>query len=84
MTVTTTIGFAAATCTTISYAPQVLKLWRTRSASDISASMFLLMVTGIILWLVYGTIIGDLPLILANAVALCLTGTILAFKLCFG
>jgi MtN3 and saliva related transmembrane protein len=84
VTFTMAIGFSAATCTTIAFVPQALKAWRTRSTTDISARMFLLMVAGIILWLIYGTIIGDLPLIVANVVTLCLAGAILALKLRFG
>jgi MtN3 and saliva related transmembrane protein len=78
------IGFAAAACTTIAFLPQALKAWRTRSTADISIGMFLLLVVGIILWLVYGAILGDLPLIAANVVTLCLAGAILVLKLHFG
>jgi MtN3 and saliva related transmembrane protein len=81
---TLAIGFAAAACTTIAFFPQALKAWRTRSTADISIGMFLLLVVGIILWLVYGAILGDLPLIAANVVTLCLAGAILVLKLRFG
>ncbi|MGH6673303.1 MAG: SemiSWEET transporter [Xanthobacteraceae bacterium] len=84
MTATTLIGLAAATCTTVAYVPQVVKAWRSRSTKDVSLSMFLLMATGIILWLVYGAILRDLPLVLANGVTLGLAATILVFKLRFG
>ena len=80
----TALGMAAAFCTTAAYAPQALKAWRSRSTADISLSMFLLMVTGIVLWLVYGLLIADIPLIVANGVTLCLAGTILALKLRHG
>ncbi|HWK98143.1 MAG TPA: SemiSWEET transporter [Pseudolabrys sp.] len=80
----TALGLAAAFCTTTAYAPQALKAWRSRSTADISLSMFLLMVTGIVLWLAYGVLIGDVPLIVANGVTLCLAGTILALKLRHG
>lgn len=81
---TMALGLAAAFCTTLAYAPQALKAWRSRSTADISLSMFLLMVTGIVLWLVYGLLIADVPLIVANGVTLCLAGTILALKLRHG
>lgn len=80
----TALGLVAAFCTTAAYAPQALKAWRSRSTADISLSMFLLMVTGIVLWLVYGVMIADIPLIVANGVTLCLAGTILALKLRHG
>ena len=46
-------GYAAALCTTGAYVPQVLRVWRkTRSTQDISLRMFLVLVTGLTLWLV--------------------------------
>lgn len=80
----TLIGLAAAFCTTIAFLPQVIKTWRTRSTKDISLSMFLVFTTGIFLWLVYGIIIGDVPLITANGITLVLSSTILYFKLRHG
>ena len=79
----TWIGIAAAILTTTAFAPQAFKVWRTRSTRDVSLAMFLLMVTGIVLWLVYGLLIGDLPLIVANAVTLLLAGAILVAKIRF-
>ena len=78
------VGLLAATCTTVSFMPQVVRAWRTRSTQDISAWMFVLLVTGNALWLVYGTLIGDLPLVAANVITLALVGTILALKLRHG
>jgi MtN3 and saliva related transmembrane protein len=77
----TALGLLAGTLTTIAFIPQVVKTWRTRSTHDISLWMFSILVAGIIAWLAYGTIIGDLPLIAANAVTLLLAGTILVFKI---
>ena len=81
MTPITLIGLAAAFCTTIAFLPQAIKTWRTRSTKDISLSMFLVFTTGIFLWLVYGVIIRDVPLITANGITFVLSGTILYFKL---
>ena len=78
---TTAIGLGAAGLTTAAFLPQVIKIWRTRRTRDISFGMFLVLCLGICLWLVYGILRGDLPLILANAVTLVLAGTILVFKL---
>ena len=78
------IGFAAATCTTVAYAPQALKVWRTRSTGDISLGMFLVMVLGLGLWLVYGLLSGDAPLVAANAITMVLAGGILFMKLKYG
>lgn len=79
----TWVGIAAALLTTAAFAPQAIQAWRSRSTRDISLTMFLMMVAGIALWLTYGILIGDLPLILANAVTLVLAGAILLAKLRF-
>ncbi|MBR0774185.1 SemiSWEET family sugar transporter [Bradyrhizobium diazoefficiens] len=78
------LGFAAATCTTVAYAPQFIKVWRTRSARDISLGMFLVMLLGLALWLVYGLLSGDAPLVAANAITMLLAGGILVMKLKYG
>lgn len=77
------LGLAAGALTTIAYVPQVMKVWRSRSARDVSLGMFALMVAGIALWLAYGLLIGSLALILANMVTLLLAGLVLVGKLRF-
>ncbi len=79
----TWIGLAAAVLTTAAFAPQAIQAWRSRSTRDVSLAMFTLMVAGITLWLVYGILIGDLPLIVANAVTLVLAASILVAKIRF-
>jgi MtN3 and saliva related transmembrane protein len=66
----TTVGLIAGTLTSIAAIPQVLKTLRTRHARDISIWQPLLLAIGIALWLIYGMLIGDTPLILANIVPL--------------
>jgi len=77
-------GYAAAMCTTSAYVPQVLRVWRTRSTTDISLKMFLVLVTGLSLWLTYGIWRGEWPLIIANSITLMLASTILYFKIRHG
>jgi MtN3 and saliva related transmembrane protein len=77
------IGFMAAILTTVSFAPQAIKAWRTRSTQDVSLTMFVILVAGIMLWLTYGLLIDDAPLIIANAVTLALAGAILVAKIRF-
>ncbi|MBV8697076.1 SemiSWEET transporter [Bradyrhizobium sp.] len=84
MLITTLIGLAAACCTTVSFLPQVIKAWRTQSTRDMSVMMFTLLVTGNSLWLLYGALIGDLPIVAANVITLGLVGAILALKLRYG
>ena len=78
------LGFAAATCTTLAFAPQFLKVWKTRSTEDISLGMFLVLVLGVALWLLYGLLSGDVPLVASNAITLALAGGILVMKLKHG
>ncbi|MFN3461721.1 MAG: SemiSWEET family sugar transporter [Oceanibaculum sp.] len=77
------VGGIAAVLTTLSFLPQVLKAWRSRSARDVSLLMLLLFLAGVLLWLCYGLALGSLPLILANAVTAVLILAILAAKLRF-
>lgn len=81
MSLVTMVGLIAAFCTTISYVPQIGKIWRTGETEDISLKMFLILATGIALWVVYGVLQGDPVIILANSVSLAFLATILFFKL---
>ena len=80
----TLIGMSAGTLTTLAFLPQVLRAWRTRSTADVSLLMFLAMCLGIVLWLIYGLLAGDMPLIIANSITLVLAGAILVAKFRFG
>ncbi len=81
MQLTEIIGFAAAIFTTLAYVPQFMKVWRSRSAKDVSLRMYLMMCTGVFLWLVFGIRLRSLPIILANGVTLVLTLAILGLKI---
>lgn len=81
MDLVTGVGFFAAVLTTLGFLPQVIKTWRTRSTGDISLGMFVVLVAGIILWITYGFLRDDLPLIIGNSVTLFLVSIILFFKL---
>jgi MtN3 and saliva related transmembrane protein len=75
------IGSTAAFCTTLSFLPQLIRVWRRKSARDISLVMFLLFSFGVACWLVYGIGIGSGPIAVANAITLALALAILALKL---
>jgi MtN3 and saliva related transmembrane protein len=83
-TVVTMVGFIAGVLTTAAFIPQVVKVWKTRSARDISLGMYAILVSGIVLWLVYGLLLGSWPIILANILTLVLAVAILVMKLRFG
>ncbi len=75
------IGAVAATLTTVSFVPQALKTFRTRDVSGISLGMYSLFAAGVALWLAYGVLLADWPIIIANAITLALACAVLAMKL---
>ena len=74
------IGYLALFCTTISFIPQVIELYRTKSAKDISTSMYIIYALGMILWLIYTIWIKAVPLIIGNVISLILAIIILTMK----
>lgn len=74
-------GWLATLASVVSFTPQAWKIIRTRQTADISAAMYAVTVTGFALWTVYGALLGQLPLILTNALCLLLSGFILLMKL---
>jgi MtN3 and saliva related transmembrane protein len=78
------IGGIAATLTTCSFIPQVLRVWRTKHTKDISLLMYSLFTLGVALWLVYGVLLDAWPIIIANSITLLLAGTVLVLKIRFG
>jgi len=77
----TILGLAAASATTFAFFPQVMKSWKTGQTKDISLPMYCLMTSGVALWLLYGIFIHDLPIIMANAITLLFTLSILFLKI---
>ena len=75
------LGFAAAFCTTVSFIPQAVKVYKTGKTNDISLGMFVLMAIGVALWDVYGFVIISVPVITANSVTLLLAIYILIMKI---
>jgi MtN3 and saliva related transmembrane protein len=75
------IGSVAAVCTTVSFLPQLLHVWKRKSADDISLTMFLLFNFGLACWLIYGIGLGSVPMMAANGVTLALALAILFLKL---
>ncbi len=81
MNLTTLLGLAAGTLTTIAFIPQLIKTWKSKSAKDLSLEMLLIFSTGVLLWLIYGILRQDWPVIIANSVTLVLTTINLVLKL---
>jgi MtN3 and saliva related transmembrane protein len=75
------LGVAAALCSMVSFAPQLIKIWREKDAGSVSLRMYLVTVAGFSLWLAYGMVIGRWPIAASNAVCLAMSGAILVLKL---
>lgn len=83
MELNTIIGLSAGTLTTISLLPQAIKLYKSKLTRDISFAWTSLLTIGIVLWLIYGIILQDLPLIFANATGGLFSLSILIGKLLY-
>jgi MtN3 and saliva related transmembrane protein len=79
----TYIGFLAGACTTFAFLPQAVQTWKTKSAKDISLGMYLILCSGVILWVTYGILITNYPIIVTNVITLMLAFSILYFKLTY-
>jgi MtN3 and saliva related transmembrane protein len=80
----TTIGFVAGILTSIASIPQVIKTLKSRHVRDISVWQPLLLAFGVGLWMVYGILISDLPLILANITPLICNIVLTGMKIRYG
>lgn len=81
MNYTTIIGLIAGFCTTFAFLPQAIKTIKTKQTSDISLIMYIIINIGVTLWLIYGILRSDLPVILANGIVLIFTLTIMGLKI---
>jgi len=81
MNLSDVVGYAAAILATSAFLPQAIKTLRSRRTQDISLGMYVLLCGGVALWLIYGLMLGAMPIIAANAVTLVLSTTILLMKL---
>ena len=81
METATIIGSLAAIASTLSFTPQAWKIIKSRSTKDISAGMYALTVTGFALWIGYGVLLKQWPLIVPNSICLLLAAFILTMKL---
>lgn len=79
----TWIGLTAGLLTSVASLPQVIKTWRSRHARDLSIWQPILLSLGVALWLVYGMLIRDIPLVLANIIPLLCNLALIAMKIRF-
>ncbi len=75
------VGLSAAIFTTSAFVPQVYKIYKEKNADGISLTMYIILFIGVILWLIYGVLIGSLSIIIANGVTALLQLSIIILKL---
>ena len=76
----TLLGLIAAFCTTVAFIPQVLLIWRRKSAAGVSTGMYCVFCFGVLLWLIYGVIIEAWPIAINNGITLLLVCSVLVMK----
>ena len=81
MNYTTILGLVAASLTTGSFLPQAIKAIKSKHTKDLSLGMYSVLTTGIALWLIYGILVKDIPIIASNCFTLIFTSAILFLKL---
>jgi MtN3 and saliva related transmembrane protein len=84
MSIEILVSAAAATLTTAAFVPQALHIIRHKETRAISLFMYVSFATGVALWLVFGIMIGNWPIIVSNGITLLLALAIIAMKLRFG
>ena len=84
MQISDVLGYVAGTLTTIALVPQAWRSFRTKDVSGISLRMYWIFTLGVAIWLAYGILLGETPMIFANSVSLVLACAVLAMKLRYG
>jgi len=75
------VGSIAATCTTLAFIPQAIHSYKTRDLSGISLPMYSIFTAGVAMWLVYGLLKQDWPIIIANTITVALSAMMLVLKI---
>lgn len=84
MTLTTLLGLVAGALTSVAAIPQVVRAYRTKRVRDISVWQPTILVTGLFLWLGYGLLLHDIPLIAANIFSIICNGAVIVMKIRYG
>lgn len=74
------LGYVAALCTTSAFVPQVLLVWRQRGAPGVSTGMYLIFISGVMLWFWYGLALRAWPVVIANGLTLLLASSVISMK----
>jgi len=76
-------GFSAALLTTIAFLPQLYKTWKTKSADDVSLTMLISFLIGLICWIIYGLKINSIPILISNIITFIFNFSILILKITY-
>lgn len=77
------LGLSAGTITSITFLPQVIQIWKTKSVKDLSMPMLLLLILGVSMWLTYGILVLDAAIIYTNSMVLAMSLIMMFFKIKF-
>ncbi len=77
------LGLAAGTITSVTFLPQVIHIYKTKSAKGLSLFMLAMLIVGVSMWLAYGIAVNDIAIIYTNGMVLALSLVMLYFKLRF-
>ena len=77
------LGLVAGTITSVTFLPQVIRIYKTKSAKDLSATMLGLLIVGVAMWLAYGIAMNDIAIMYTNGMVLFLSLIMLYFKFRF-
>ncbi len=80
----TLLGLLAAAVSTVGFAPQVIKVYKTRMTRDLSLGSYIILFSGLFLWFIYGLLLGAIPIILGNAIACAMAAYIIFMKIKHG
>lgn len=78
------LGYIGGVLTTFCYVPQIIRVFRLKSAKEISLLFTILLLVGIVIWLFYGILLSLAPIIFWNSIGLVIVATLLYAKLKYG
>jgi MtN3 and saliva related transmembrane protein len=78
------IGYIAGFLILVSIIPQIIKSWKTKSTKDLSLLRYLIYIAGVIMWLVYGIVLKNGPMIIVNSINLVLASSVLYLIIKYG
>lgn len=77
------IGYAGAVISSVSFMPQVIKIWKTKSAHDLSMITLFLLSANAALWSLYGILKDAKPLWITNVLMLAMVLLMIVFKILY-